>query len=224
MIDFDSILGRAAERAGGLAALLARCPEVKDAAQLAATPDDRYLSEMSRRIFRAGLKHSLVDAKWPAFEEVFAGFDPHRVRAMSDEAVEALLKDARLIRNGPKLRAVRDNAAALLALTDAQGAGFGAYLAGWPGSRIVELWDDLTGRFAQLGGNSAPMFLRAAGKDTFILTPSVGAALTHWGVVETAPKSKADRARVQAAFNAWAAATGRPLSALSVILALSVDS
>ena len=38
---------------------------------------------MSLRIFRAGLKHSLVDAKWPAFEEVFAGFEPARVVAMS---------------------------------------------------------------------------------------------------------------------------------------------
>ena len=37
-----------------------------------ATPDDRYLSDMwPRRIFRAGLKYSLVDGKWPAFEEVF---------------------------------------------------------------------------------------------------------------------------------------------------------
>ena len=36
-------------------------------AELKAVSDDRYLSQMSLRIFRAGLKHSLVDAKWPAF-------------------------------------------------------------------------------------------------------------------------------------------------------------
>ena len=33
--------------------------------------DDRYLSAMSQRVFRAGMKHSVVDAKWPAFEEAF---------------------------------------------------------------------------------------------------------------------------------------------------------
>jgi 3-methyladenine DNA glycosylase Tag len=53
---------------------------------------------MPLRIFRAGLKHSLVGAKWLAFEEVFHGFEPRRVRAMSDGAVQALLGDVRLIR------------------------------------------------------------------------------------------------------------------------------
>ena len=94
---FATILDAARTRHGS--ALEARLPQPKMAAELQATPDDRYLSQMQRRIFRAGLKHSLVDAKWPAFEEVFSGFDPRRVRAMSDEALEALLGDARLIRH-----------------------------------------------------------------------------------------------------------------------------
>jgi 3-methyladenine DNA glycosylase Tag len=59
---------------------------------------------MQLRIFRAGLKHSLVDAKWPAVEEVFCGFKPRQVQAMSDEALEGLLTDGRLIRHWGKLR------------------------------------------------------------------------------------------------------------------------
>src|SRR5205085_12625501 len=86
----------------GAAALEARLPTPKTAQQLKDTPDDRYLSLLSLRVFRAGLKHSLVDAKWPAFEEVFHGFDLHRVRAMSDEALEGLLGNARLIRHWGK--------------------------------------------------------------------------------------------------------------------------
>ena len=95
---FATILEAARTRQGA-AALEARLPAPKTAAQLTAVGDDRYLSQMSLRIFRAGLKHSLVDAKWPAFEAVFDGFDPRRVRAMSDEALEGLMGDARLIRN-----------------------------------------------------------------------------------------------------------------------------
>ena len=95
---FASIFDAARTRVGA-AALEERLPTPKTPQQLADTPDDRYLSQMSRRIFRAGLKHSLVDAKWPAFEEVFHGFDPSRVRAMSDEAMEKLLDDTRLIRH-----------------------------------------------------------------------------------------------------------------------------
>src|SRR5438105_15209264 len=80
---FAEIL-EAARTRHGAATLETRLPQPKSPAELKATEDDRYLSEMSRRIFRAGLKHSLVDAKWPAFEDVFGGFDLRRVRAMSD--------------------------------------------------------------------------------------------------------------------------------------------
>src|ERR1700676_1627847 len=112
-VEFATILAAARTRLGP-AALDARLPQPKSASELAATADDRYLSQMSLRIFRAGLKHSVVDAKWPAFEEVFHGFDLRRVRAMSDEAMEGLLGNARLIRHWGKLKAVRDNAAAML--------------------------------------------------------------------------------------------------------------
>ncbi|MFQ6017038.1 MAG: DNA-3-methyladenine glycosylase I [Kiloniellaceae bacterium] len=222
MSDFDPILEAARALAGGTEALDKRLPVPKSAAQLRALGDDRYLSLMSLRIFRAGLKHSMVDAKWPAFEEVFMGFAPRRVRAMNDEEVEALLADRRLIRHGGKMMAVRDNAAAVCALAEERG-GFGAYLAGWPAARIVELWHDLAERFRQLGGNSGPYFLRMAGKDTFLLTGDVVRALNHWGAFEGAPKGKADRARVQEVFNRWAEASGRPLCHLSMILALSLD-
>ena len=202
--------------------LEARLPMPKTPAELAAMPDDRYLSDMSRRVFRAGLKHSLVDAKWPAFEEVFQSFEPRRVRAMSDEAMEGLLGDARLIRHWGKLKSVRDNAAAMLDIV-AEHKSFGAWLAGWPGDDIVGLWETLAKRFSQMGGNSGPSFLRMVGKDTFILTPSVTAALKHWGAIAAPPKNRQDRAAVQAAFNGWAAETGRPLCQLSLILAASVE-
>ena len=217
---FAAILDAARQRHGA-AAIEARLPQPKSASELAATPDDRYLSQMSLRVFRAGLKHSLVDAKWPAFEEVFAGFDPRRVRAMSDEAVEQLLGDARLIRHWGKLKSVRDNAAAILAIGEEYGS-FGAWLGTWPSSNIVGLWDMLAARFSQMGGNSGPTFLRMVGKDTFILSPSVVAGLKRWAEMPP-PKNRKDRAAAQAVFNTWAVETGRPLSQLSLILAMSVD-
>jgi len=218
---FAAIL-EAARTRHGAAALEARLVTPKTRDELKATPDDRYLSTMSRRIFHAGLKHSMVDAKWPAFEEVFHRFEPRRVRAMSDEAMEALLGDARLIRHWGKLKAVRDNAAAMLEVA-AEHRSFGAWLAGWPGTDIVGLWEALAKGFSQMGGNSGPSFLRMVGKDTFVLTHSVTAALRRWGAIGGPPKNRQDRAAVQAAFNAWAAESGRPLCQLSLILAASVD-
>ena len=125
-LSFAPILEAARTRLGA-AVLQARLPKPRSAAELSALPNDRYLSQMSLRIFRAGLKHSLVDAKWPAFEEVFHRFEPHGVRAMSDEALEAMLADRRLIRHWGKLKAVRDNAAAMIAVAEEHGS-FGAWL------------------------------------------------------------------------------------------------
>jgi 3-methyladenine DNA glycosylase Tag len=218
---FATIFDTARQRHGD-AAIEARLPHPKSPEELAATPDHRYLSQMSLRIFRAGLKHSLVDAKWPAFEEVFAGFDPRRVCAMPDEALEALLGDTRLIRHWGKLKSVRDNAAAMLGVAEAH-KSVGAWLAAWPGRDIVDLWEALARDFSQMGGNSGPTFLRMVGKDSFILSPSVVAGLRRWAGMEKPPKNRGDRLAAQAVFNGWAAETGRPLSQLSLILALSID-
>src|SRR5690554_7153557 len=49
-------------------------PQPKADEELRAVTDDRYLSLMTRRIFRAGLRHAMVDQRWPAFEEAFWGF------------------------------------------------------------------------------------------------------------------------------------------------------
>ena len=141
---------------------------------------------------------------------------------MSDEELEALLNDQRLIRHWGKLKSVQANAAAMTRLRSEAG-GMGAWLAGWPRDDVVGLWQDLGKRFSQLGGNSGPYFLRMAGKDTFLLTEAVIRALNHWDAFVGTPKSKADRLQVQAAFNAWHQATSRPLCQLSMILAASVD-
>jgi len=221
-ISFQAIHEAALIRHGS-GAVEGRLTRPLDDAALIAKGDDRYLSAMAQRIFRAGLRHDMVDAKWPAFEEVFMGFDPARVAAIGDERLEEMLEDRRLIRHLAKLRAARDNAIALRALSEVQG-GFGRYLAGWPGREVVGLWADLGRRFKQLGGNSAANFLRMVGKDTFILTDAVGRGLVHWQTAERPPKTKAELAATQATFNYWAEETGRPLCQLSQILAMSVDS
>ena len=222
MLAFSTFVVRAAERTGGIKSLEQLLPCAKTDKALRAVADSMYLSQMSLRIFRAGLKHSMVDAKWPAFEEVFFGFDPHRIRAMSDEDLEHLMADSRLIRHWGKIRAVRDNAAAMIDISSTHN-GFGHYLAEWSTSQIMALWDDLAQRFHQLGGQSGANFLRMAGKDTFLLTADVVAALVSAKVIEGKPTSKRARETIQNAFNDWARESGRPLCQISKILALSVQ-
>jgi 3-methyladenine DNA glycosylase Tag len=221
MTPFEQIRSTAEERHGA-AEIKKLLPEPAAAAALKAKPDDRYLSQMSFRVFSAGLKHSMVENKWPAFEEVFLGFDPKRVRAFTDEQLEALLQEPRIIRHWGKIKTTRHNAAAMCDIADEHGS-FGAWLADWPADNIVALWAELQSRFSQLGGNSGPYFLRMAGKDTFVLTGDVIKALNKWGGYDGDPKGKKARAQVQIAFNAWSEESKLPLCQVSRVLALSVD-
>ena len=221
MKSFAAILARAKKRCGGTQSLEALMMTPAGDDELRAAADDRYLSLMSLRIFRAGLRHSMVDARWPAFDDVFHGFAPRRVWSMSDEELEALMGERRIIRHWGKIKATRHNAAAMVEIMDEFG-GFGAYLADWPGGDIMGLWADLAKRFSQMGGNSGPYFLRMAGTDSFMLTNDVVAALIAAGVVKKKPTTKDARVATSAAFNGWAAESGRPLCQVSRILALSV--
>ena len=222
MRDYQWLYQYCLNRFGSVEALEARLPQPKSPEELCALGDDRYLSIISLRIFRAGLKHSLVDAKWPAFEEVFFGFDPHKVVLMGAEHLERLMHDERLIRHLAKLKSVPRNAQFILDVAREKGS-FGALIADWPVSDIVGLWKYLGKHGTQLGGLSAPRFLRMVGKDTFIPTDDVVAALKAQGIIDKAPTSQKELAAVQAAFNEWRAQSGRPLCQLSTLLAHTVN-
>lgn len=222
MQDFQWMLEYGINRFGSLAALEARLPQPATVAQLTAVSDDRYLSLLALRVFRAGLRHSVVDAKWPNFEEVFWQFNPDKVVLMSAEHIERLMQDTRIIRHLGKLRSVPRNAQMVLDIRREYGS-FGAFLAQWPSSDIVGLWRYLAKQGQQLGGMSAPRFLRMAGKDTFLLSNDVTAALIAQGIVTKQPTSQRDLAAVQEAFNSWQAQSGRPLCQLSMLLALTTN-
>ncbi len=209
-------------RFGSVAALEARLPTPRTEAELRQIGDDRYLSLIALRVFRAGLKHSLVDAKWPAFEQAFFGFDPHKVVLMGAEHLERLMQDARLIRHLGKLKSVPRNAQFVLDVARERGS-FGALIADWPCDDIVGLWKYLAKHGAQLGGLSAPRLLRMIGKDTFVPSDDMVAALKAQGIVDKAPTSLKELAAVQDAFNQWQAQSGRPLCQLSVMLAHTVN-
>jgi 3-methyladenine DNA glycosylase Tag len=220
---FAEILAIAAKRKGGLDAverLLAETPS-RPPKEIAALADDRILAEMTRRIFNAGFSSKVITAKWPAFEAAFWGFGPHACAFMSGEPFDALLANREIVRNGAKIKAVQANANFILALAKEHGAA-ARFFADWPDRDYVGLLDLLKKRGSHLGGDSGMRFLRAIGKPAFIATKDVVAALIREGVVTRAPSAKADFAAIQAAFNCWSKESGRDLTAISRILAMSV--
>lgn len=223
MRDYQWLEEYCLDRFGSRQALEERLPVARSAEELRAPGDDRYLSMIALRVFRAGLRHSVVDARWPAFEEVFFGFDPHRVVLMSAEHIERLMQDKRLIRHLAKLRSVPRNAQMVLDLSREYGS-MGKLIADWPAGDIVGLWRLLARQGNQLGGLSVPRFLRMVGRDTFVTTGDVLAALAAMGVLDRpVASSQRDLALVQQAFNDLSVQSGRPLCQLSAMLAFTVN-
>jgi len=218
---FDDFLARAIAHRGSLSAVEEHLPTPKSDDALRAYPADRYLSWMTKQVFRAGFVWKVIEAKWDGFEEVFEGFEPHRIAMLNDEELERISSDTRIIRNHAKVLSVRKNAQYVLDVAAEHGS-FGDFIAAWPSSDIVGLWTHMKKGANRLGGASGPMFLRMVGKDTFVLSADVTKALIGAGVVDKEPTSAKAQAAVQAAFNSWQEECGRPYCQISRILAMSV--
>lgn len=217
MRSFDELCQLACIHVGGGQKLEASLPRALAADELKGIDDSVYLSAMSRRIFRAGLRHAMVDAKWPSFESVFHNFDPYFCAMLSEDDFDICMKNAALIRHRGKLYAIRHNAQYILE-TAKQFGGFGHFLASWELCHTAELWWSLKKSAKQLGGNSGPNFLRMVGRDTFLLTRDVVAVLKREAVIDRDPTSKKDVLACQQAFIHWHEQSGRPLCEVSRIV------
>jgi 3-methyladenine DNA glycosylase Tag len=224
MTPFAEIFALAAKRKGGVAALehILAATAPRPPAEVASTPDDRILAEMTRRIFYAGFSSQVIDDKWPAFETGFDGFDPNFCGFMSEAHFDGLMQNRGIVRNGAKIRSVQVNAQLILELKAEHGSA-GRFFAEWPDADYVGLLDLLKKRGSHLGGDAAARFLRAIGKPAFITTADMVTALIEAGVVDRPPSGKRDLAAVQSAFNLWSVESGRDLTAISRVLAMSVD-
>ncbi|CUI79167.1 DNA-3-methyladenine glycosylase I [Cognatishimia activa] len=220
MRDFDDIFAIAAERKGGVDALEAQLPSPLSAAEIAAIPEDRWLAQFTKSIFQAGFNWKVIENKWPGFEEAFDGFDVNRCAFLNDEEFDALLSNKAVVRNGMKLRTVIDNAIFIQELRD--DGGIGKVVADWPATDFIGLLELLKKRAARMGGMSAPYSLRFMGVDSFILSQDVTARLIAEGVIDKPATSKTAMRAVQGAFNEWMEQSGRGLTQISRVLAMSV--
>jgi 3-methyladenine DNA glycosylase Tag len=222
VISFKTIRARAEKRKGGAEALERLLPPNPDAKALAALGDDRVLAEMTKRVFSAGFAWSVIEAKWPGFEEAFLGFQPARLVFEPDEFWDRLTSDTRIVRNGAKIMSVRANARFVTDVAREHGS-FGKFLAAWPSADEIGLLELLAKRGSRLGGATGQMTLRFLGWDGFVTSKDVVACLRDAGLdVAEEIKSKRDLAKAQAQFNAWAEETGLPYTTLSRICAMSI--
>lgn len=219
---FKSIRARAEKRKGGAKALAELLPKVPPQGALAKIADDRVLAEMTKRIFCSGFVWSVIDKKWPAFEKAFLGFKPGKLLIQPDEFWEKLTSDEGIVRHPGKIMSVRANAAYVAAVAKEHGS-FGKFLASWPADDQIGLLEHLKKNGNRLGGMTGQYFLRFIGRDGFVTSSDVVACLRDAGLdVAANPSSKKDLAKIQQAFNGWAAETGLSRTHMSRICAMSV--
>jgi DNA-3-methyladenine glycosylase I len=103
--------------------------------------DDRHLFEMLiLEGAQAGLSWETILKRREGYRKAFHNFDPKKVAAMSDSALEKLMHDEKIIRNRLKIKAARKNARVFLQIQEEFGS-FDAYL--WDyvkGKQIVNHW------------------------------------------------------------------------------------
>jgi 3-methyladenine DNA glycosylase Tag len=197
VIAFKTIRARAEKRKGGAKALARLMPPKPDPEALRKLRDDRVLAEMAKRVFSAGFAWSVIESKWPGFQEAFLDFEPARLAFEPEEFWHKLTIDTRIVRNGAKIMSVRANAGFVLDVAKEHGS-FGKFLADWPPSDEVGLLELLAKRGSRLGGASGQMLLRFLGYDAFVATKDVAACLRDAGLdIASAPTSKRDLAKIR---------------------------
>lgn len=219
---FSVFYQQALARKGGEQVLKSLLPPVTEKHRLAEIGDDRYLSEITRCIFKAGFVWRVIENKWPDFEAAFEGFVPAYWQQVPPEVLEQLATDERIVRNMQKIRTVPENARMIMDVAKDHGS-FGQFLAQWPSTDQVGLLLYLKRNGERLGGNSAQYFLRRVGWDGFILSHDVVTALTRAGILDASPASKKGMSQAQETFNRWHEETEMPISHLSRIVSFTVD-
>jgi len=224
MKKFSVIQALAEQRKGGKAALKSLLPKVISNRQLAKKPDDRFLAMMAKTINQAGFNWTVIENKWPQFEEAFFGFDINKLANLSPEQWEAYVQDTRVVRNWQKIKAVMNNVYFIRETAQKHGS-FASFIANWPSDNQIGLMAHLKKYGSRLGGQTAQWFMRYVGKDCFVLSKDVVMSLQDSGLqINDTPNSKRDLVQIQTAFNDWHQETNLPYAHLSKIAAYSIGS
>jgi 3-methyladenine DNA glycosylase Tag len=222
MRKFSALYDIAAKRKGGPNKLEALLASPLSEQKLARVTPAAWLDAMAKAVFQAGFNWQLIEEKWPAFRAAFDEFDPARVAFYDDADIDRLLADKSIVRNSAKITSVVQNAQLLIRL-DKKSGNASRKLAFWPIEGQHELLELLSKEGSRLGGITGQRVCRMVGRDTYVLSPDVCKRLTAEGAFEGAPTSKKAMTAIQKAFNSWRAESGKPLTQISQVLAMSVD-
>lgn len=219
MTTFSTLYKRAESRKEGRETLNQCLPDIKDQQEVRNISSNLVLGLMTKGIFQSGFVWKVIENKWPDFESTFKQFDPQTLVTLADEEWDSFCQNPKIVRNAIKILSVRENAEFILELEQREQKPVAEFLADWPSSDLIGLWDYLKKRGSRLGGMTGQYFLRRLGKDSFILSRDVVASLQEMGCdIKDNPTSKKDLNYIQATFNQIHEESGLPYTHISKIL------
>ena len=124
--------------------------------------ESEYLDVMSKSVFQSGLSWKVVESKWPGTREALHGFDLETVAELTDDDLDRLTEDSRIIRSRRKLAAVVHNARRMIELSEKHG-GFRSYLRSH--GDFEATLKDIRKQFKYMGDAGTFHFLWVVGED-----------------------------------------------------------
>ena len=123
---------------------------------------DDYLDVMSKAVFQSGMSWKVINAKWDGIRDAFQDFQVQAVAALSEDELEALATDTRVIRNRRKLAAIVHNAQTIIRL-DKEHGDFRTYLRSQPD--FESQVKDIRKQFKFVGDSGCYFFLYVVGEE-----------------------------------------------------------
>lgn len=120
---------------------------------------------MTRAVFQAGLRWSLIESKWPAFRAAFANFDAEKVAAFTSADVERLSEDEGIIRSPKKIEGTVKNARVMMELEKQFGSLHDYFVSFGDYQKLIA---DIRKRFAFMGEMSVYYFLFRVGEQALL--------------------------------------------------------
>ena len=72
--------------------------------------DDEFLEQVSKIIFVAGFRYSIVEERWPLMRRAFGNFSIKKLSGYNEKNIKKLLKAKGMIKNIGKINAIIENA------------------------------------------------------------------------------------------------------------------
>ena len=121
-----------------------------------------YLEIMTKAVFQSGISWKVVESKWPGIKKAFRDFDAEAVSETSEQALDDLCQDTRVIRNRRKLSAIVSDAQRIVGLDEEHG-GFQKYLRSH--DDFTATVPDIRNQFKFMGDTGIYFFLYVVGED-----------------------------------------------------------